>query len=122
MKNITLIRTQKSNDGMAVHGFLTGEGKLAVTYEPLECIPEGLYKCRITYNKELGRVFEVLNVKDRSEIYLKQGNTIRDTVGSILVGTRRNDNGVLESSIAIGKLLQKLPNRFNLTILDLVKE
>ena len=92
----------------------------------ISCIPEGTYKVTKIFSPTKGKCFLLHNVPGRSAVEIHIGNYATgkkvDTEGCILPGMRFADaNGdgqldVVESTIAMNKLLQILPNEFELTI------
>lgn len=60
----------------------------------LSCIPEGTYRMEPKPSPRFKRVlWELEGVPGRSEILIHAGNTIADTAGCILVGTRDSIEG-----------------------------
>lgn len=94
----------------------------------ISCIPEGEYECHKVVSPSKGKCFSVENVSGRSAILIHKGNYATgkkvDTQGCILPGMRHADaNGdgnidVVESTIAMDKLLKILPNKFDLKIIS----
>jgi hypothetical protein len=93
----------------------------------ISCIPEGAYDVvKITSTKE-GNCFQILNVPGREGILIHKGNYATgsqvDTEGCILVGMSFadiNTDGQLDvkdSTIALNKLLNILPDSFRLHII-----
>lgn len=130
---ITLKRVSKTKQG--VFGVLIGNDNLpiCVTLENpwlnnernKSCIPFGRYICYLHIsNKFKITTFMVGAVTDRSEIIFHAGNTIKDTLGCILVGryytefssespTSYRDSieltpGVGESRLALTRMMESL--------------
>lgn len=88
----------------------------------VSCIPTGFYHC--VYRKQNGHgikdVYEVLDVPGRSGIQFHVGNTVADTKGCILPGLGRepDENRVINSLLAINKLIDIVGNSFELLIED----
>jgi hypothetical protein len=94
----------------------------------VSCIPVGTYNT-IKYDRPngKGKCFWLQDVKDRSAILIHAGNFATgkkvDTEGCILVGSKFSDINadgeadVVESTVTLNKLLDLLPDKFNLTIL-----
>jgi hypothetical protein len=91
----------------------------------ISCIPAGEYNCVRVKSPRFGDVFEVVNVKGRSNILIHKGNWITDIQGCILVGLQQSiyDNNlnrysVLNSTGAFNKLnlLLAKENSFKLNI------
>jgi hypothetical protein len=129
-----LLRFRPTKDKLGIIGSLMKDSgsdvkSICRTYElpwrdnerNISCIPSGIYDCRIRYSSTKGRSFEVLNVKDRSDILIHVGNTHVDTEGCILVGLDALDNSIARSRQAMGELLIKLPDTFRLIIRDCYK-
>ena len=72
----------------------------------ISCIPQGTYTCKYKYSKKFKNVFHLQNVKDRTYIYIHNGNFAGDinkgfrthTEGCILIGGKF---GVLNNQLAI---------------------
>ena len=94
----------------------------------MSCIEEGTYECHKVVSPSKGKCFSVENVHGRSAILIHKGNYAAgkkvDTQGCILPGMKFADaNGdgnidVIESTIAMDKLLALLPVKFDLTIIS----
>lgn len=121
----TLTRISQSEDG--TFGTLSDESgvQLCVTCEPSPdeahpCIPAIKYRC-IPHNGEHWKnVWEVANVPGRSAILIHAGNSEKDTLGCIVVGTGfgfiGTHRGVTESLRALNKLRAMLPEEFDFEI------
>jgi hypothetical protein len=93
----------------------------------ISCIPEGDYDVVKITSAKHGNCFQVLNVPGREGILIHKGNyaygTHVDTLGCILVGMAFadiNNDGqldVVDSTIALNKLLNILPDSFRLHII-----
>jgi hypothetical protein len=91
------------------------------------CIPEGTYNVEKITHQTKGRCFRVLDVPGRTGILIHRGNYATgshvDTLGCILPGqyfVDLNSDGTLdvaESTKAMEKLLEILPEKFKLYIL-----
>ena len=94
----------------------------------ISCIPEGTYEVHKIISPSKGRCFSVENVPGRSAILIHKGNYAAgvkvDTEGCILPGMRfadANADGIIdvvESTVAMTKLLEILPNSFELVIIS----
>lgn len=82
-------------------------------------IPEGIYdltlkvqspkyRYRFPYNSFKGRVPRVLNVPGFDGILIHIGNFVKDTLGCILVGEKKNLSRLFNSTSAYIKLFKKL--------------
>ena len=88
-----------------------------VTLEPswknnqqdISCIPEGVYLCREIESPRHGHTYEVTDVEGRTHIVFHVGNTLKDTLGCILVGTQfgaiNGIDAILDSRSAFSKLI-----------------
>jgi hypothetical protein len=89
----------------------------------ISCIPEGVYDVIKYDSPKKGEVFLLLNVPGRSGIEIHKGNFTKDTKGCILPGiffTDINEDGlpdVGDSTTALTRLLELLPDKFKLHIL-----
>lgn len=93
----------------------------------VSCIPEGVYEVHKISSPKRGKCFWVMDVPERDAILIHIGNYATgkkvDTQGCILPGVRfedANQDGnidVVESTVAMKKLLELLPNSFTLHIL-----
>lgn len=127
MKNATLVRTVKNNDG--VFGHLVVDDLHLHTAEPeipregnKGCIPPGAYRVEWEpYGKFKG--YAVKNVPGFENIEIHVGNTESDTAGCILLGNQRGRLGdkeaVLNSRLAVSKLNEHMEHgAFNLLIIE----
>ena len=72
-------------------------------------IPSGVYDVSITYSPKFGRYLPLLNnVPNFSGIRIHPGNTSKDTIGCILVGTTAVKDAILESRKAFTTLYNKM--------------
>lgn len=72
------------------------------------CIPYGIYDVVITWSPRFKDMYpRLLNVPFFSGILIHKGNTIADTSGCILVGTK-NEDKLIGSKIAYDKLYSRL--------------
>jgi hypothetical protein len=90
----------------------------------ISCIPAGSYLCvphgwEKDSQKHFKRVWEVTNVPNRSAILIHAGNTLRDTMGCILVGFDVKQFSLGRSQLALTKLRSVIGEKpFNLTIIE----
>ena len=93
----------------------------------VSCIPEGVYEVIKIVRPNGNPAFQILNVPGRSAILIHKGNYVTgkkvDSEGCILPGlyfTDINDDGfidVAESTVAMNRLLNVLPDKFELYII-----
>lgn len=98
----------------------------------ISCIPGGtlaspiVYQCQRVQSPKFGETFEVLNVRDRSEILFHKGNVDDDTHGCIILGEAFNPilgkPGVTDSGHAFAELMNimRLTDRFQLSVIDAI--
>lgn len=80
------------------------------------CIPEGDYDLEPDTSTKLGRVFNVRNVPDRTDIIIHQGGSPEKTDGCILVGIKKRE-GYLEDSFSTKRsLLRRYDDRRRLKL------
>jgi hypothetical protein len=88
----------------------------------ISCIPKGVYTCVYRYSDKFKKHFHVKDVPNRQWILINSGNFYSDIAGCILVGIEFGDinsdgyKDVLNSRLAMKKLLQWYPLGFNLVI------
>lgn len=88
----------------------------------ISCIPTGKYRCIKRKSDKYKKHFHVLDVPNRSLILIHHGNFHVDTLGCIIAGSDLkdiNNDGfidVVNSKKTMKKLLNILPNEFDLTI------
>ena len=87
----------------------------------VSCIPVGTYRCVKRWSPKHGTdVFGVDHVPDRSDIEIHAGNTPKDSLGCILLGTERGQidgvDAVLHSRVAVGALMAKFHDTISFTL------
>ena len=90
----------------------------------VSCIAYGLYDCEKYYSEKYGTTcFRVLNVVGRTAISGHYGNWLRDILGCLIFGdsispTSECPSGVMvtNSKVTLSKLIDKLPDRFQMII------
>jgi hypothetical protein len=123
----TINRIAQSEEGTFGTFLDENNNRLALTCEPPAdadhpCIPAGTYA--VVPHNSLGHpnTWEITNVPNRTEILIHNGNTIKDTLGCILVGDSFGEldgiSCVLNSDATLNKLRAELPSDFSLTIID----
>ncbi len=84
----------------------------------ISCIPEGRYRAKKHKSAKLGEVIHILDVDERTWIYIHTGNFTRQIEGCILVGssiTYLDKDGIPDvsnSKTAFESLMASLPNEF----------
>ena len=75
----------------------------------ISCIPEGVYQCVLKNSPKFGERYEVMNVPNRGDILIHQGNTADDTHGCILLGKSIDcHNDIIYSSLDAIKEFNRL--------------
>lgn len=78
----------------------------------ISSIPQGFYNCGLTMSPKYGLTYEVLDVRNRSNILFHAGNTINDSRGCILLGNKVGElsgkRAVLNSRIAYKAFMDTL--------------
>ena len=128
MKTLTLIRTEFT-DKQVTGELITEYGKLCTLELPdlqnqkrISCIPKGTYVCVYRYSDKYRKHYHVKNVPNRDWILIHTGNFHTQILGCILVGTEFADinkdgyKDVVNSRLALNKLLKWYPLGFNLVI------
>lgn len=81
----------------------------------ISAIPCGKYEVKQRYSSKYGYHLSVLNVPNRDNILIHQGNFYSDILGCILVGTHLQDIGkgsdldILHSRVTLALLISLLP-------------
>ena len=87
-----------------------------------DCIPKGTYTVIKRNSKKFGNHFHILDVPDRSYILIHSGNFYTQILGCVIVGSEHKDinhdglKDVVNSKVTMIKLLNLLPDKFQLTI------
>jgi hypothetical protein len=124
MTTLTLIRIH--SDLLSTRGVLKfGRRILCYTlelpwrsnYKNVSCIPEGSYSCIKAVSPRFGQCLYFRDVPARSGILIHVGNSVADTRGCVLVGLDTDDKNVLHSRLAMDRLLNALPESFNIDII-----
>lgn len=104
--------------------FVTLEEAWRNNERQVSCIPAGKYKVRRVLSPKFGATFEVCDVPERSHILFHAGNTHKDTLGCILLGTTwgkvNGDPAVLQSKAAFNRfmLLMNPVSETDLVVVD----
>lgn len=114
------------SDNKSIPKLYTLEDRWKNNLHQISCIPAGVYTCiSHGWNGEpvhMQKVWEVTNVPNRQAILIHAGNTHRDTLGCILVGTVIGTDGesILQSVNAINILRSAIgATTFTLEIYDI---
>lgn len=113
---LKLVRVSEYKDAMlgvlcldARPMFVTLEDRWFDNEKQISCIPAGKYKIKIHNSPKFGRVFQVCDVPDRSQILIHAGNTKEDTHGCILLGlmygTIGTETAILSSRAALANFM-----------------
>jgi hypothetical protein len=124
----TLVREPSANNGTLGELLDPSDTHICYTCElpwlnntpDQSCIPCGTYTCVPHNSQEHPNVWELANVPGRSGVLIHNGNTEKDSLGCIIVGSVKGTlNGlpaVLNSDVTLNALRQKLPQQFSLVI------
>ena len=82
----------------------------------ISCIPVGEYRCHKSYSSKHGHVVRLVDVPNRSDILIHAGNQPSDTQGCILPGLDISYGVVLNSKVALRRLLLHVPTSFTITV------
>lgn len=90
----------------------------------VSCIPDGDYEVVPYSSAKYPHSFEIIDVPGRDAILIHHGNTIKDTLGCILVGESLGklgmENAVLKSRDKLDSMVLKYFNGFNLKIITVI--
>lgn len=85
------------------------------------CIPYGKYKGLVSLSARLKRVLPlILDVEGFQGIRIHKGNTKKDTLGCIIMGTTRGVDAVYQSTVKEESLVKLMPSGTQFTI-EIVK-
>jgi len=79
-------------------------------------IPVGSYTTIRGVSEKHGTCFFLSGVPSRVGILIHAGNTIKDTRGCVLVGLDTSDFHLVNSRLAMSRLIKSLPLEFNLIV------
>jgi hypothetical protein len=75
----------------------------------LTAIPLGFYKLTVNQSPKFKRMLpRILDIKGFSGVLLHRGNSANDSLGCILVGYKKGDNSIFESTKAETDLVNRL--------------
>ena len=116
MKRARIRRIESTDEG--VRGIMTVDGlACCLTIERpwldnkpnVSCIPAGTYLCRRVHSPTFKKTFEVVDVPGRTHILFHSGNTMKQSKGCILPGSKFGEldglAAVLSSGAAFAKLM-----------------
>jgi len=87
-------------------------------------IPARVYECKKRWSWKFGRHIQVLDVPNRTWILVHRGNYFFNSTGCIIIGDSLSDinndgyQDVLNSKRTLKRMLNILPERFTLEIID----
>lgn len=79
-------------------------------------IPAGVYPTFRGHSEKFGSCFYLGSVPGRVGILIHPGNSIKDTKGCILVGLDTSDFHLVNSRLAMSRLVKSLPFEFDLIV------
>jgi hypothetical protein len=72
----------------------------------ISCIPTGRYALAFTWSQHHGKsMWHICGVPGREAIEIHVGNTVKDSLGCVLVGLERQQDSILESISAYAQFL-----------------
>ena len=75
----------------------------------LTAIPSGLYKLIVNQSPKFKRLLpRILDIKGFDGVLLHRGNSASDSLGCILIGYKKGENSIFESTKAEADLVDKL--------------
>ena len=81
------------------------------------CIPSGEYKVILNMSPRFKKILpRILDVKGFEGILIHAGNTVQDSSGCILLGTKSADGVLINSRKAVDALIKKLETEKDITI------
>lgn len=100
-----------------LHQDLTEAENSALKVYGETCIPYGTYKVIVTPSVRLKRTLPLLvNVEGFQGIRIHKGNTKKDTLGCIVLGTTRGVDAVYQSTVQEQKIVELLKDQPDITI------
>lgn len=81
------------------------------------CIPSGEYKVILNMSPRFKKILpRILDVKGFEGILMHAGNTVQDSSGCILLGTKSVDGVLINSRKAVNALIEKIKDQKDITI------
>ena len=81
------------------------------------CIPSGEYKVILNMSPRFKKILpRILDVKGFEGILMHSGNTVQDSSGCILLGTKSADGVLINSRKAVNALIEKIKDQKDITI------
>lgn len=82
------------------------------------CIPSGEYKVILNMSPRFKKILpRILDVKGFEGILMHAGNTVQDSSGCILLGTKSSDGVLINSRKAVNALIEKIKDQKDITII-----
>lgn len=82
------------------------------------CIPSGEYKVILNMSPRFKKILpRILDVKGFEGILMHAGNTVQDSSGCILLGTKSADGVLINSRKAVDALIEKIKDQKDITII-----
>lgn len=121
-----ILKRQRQNENGTFGIMLMNDEQICVTCErpwqdnepDVSCIPLGTYDVVKYSSPAHPNVWHVLNVPDRSDILIHNGNYPQDSAGCILVGRQYVMGMVTNSVDTLNMLRDELPDTFTLDIVN----
>jgi Family of unknown function (DUF5675) len=88
----------------------------------VSCIPRGYYEAFKLKHHKFGNCIQLLDVPERTEIFMHSGNYLSEIKGCILPGSGFNDINkdgkldIVNSAVTLQKIFAMLPEKFGITI------
>lgn len=81
------------------------------------CIPSGEYKVILNMSPRFKKILpRILDVKGFEGILMHAGNTVQDSSGCILLGTKSADGVLINSRKAVNALIEEIKDQKDITI------
>ncbi len=93
---------------------LTLENPWLENRKSISCVPSGQYLCERYSSQRFPSTYQVTNVPGRTNIIFHKGNTMEDTRGCILTGSKfgiiKGDTAILDSRTAFKMFMNTVDN------------